>query len=361
MLERVYIDNVRSFVNFECKPERFSLLLGTNGAGKSALFEVLFALRGFIMGDRGAPEAFPASSHTRWDTRSEQTIELDVLTPQGRCRYRLVLREGDGGEPVVASEKLVAETGLVVDFSDGQLRYMAGAPPIPWTRFARSAVGMLDPGTDPALRAFQEQIAAIWLIRPNPRAMSGRVDRRRISKAPWLEPDLSNFAAWYLPMLASKPGSVFKAIQAIQGIVPGLEELFESDGSLAAHIVNEGKTSTFSFDELSDGERALVALYVVLHVVAVRGKVVLFDEPDNFLALREIQPWLMELLDRALASDGPQVMLVSHHPEALDLLAPEKGWRMSRVNAGPTRIERFRGAEGLSPGEAVARGWDEPT
>lgn len=361
MLERIYIDNVRSFVNFEWNPERFSLLLGTNGAGKSALFEVLFALRGFLMGDLGAAEAFQASSHTRWDTRSEQTIELGVLTPQGRCRYRLVLREGDGGEPVVVSETLEAETGFVVELGGGQLRSGLAAPPIPWTRFTRSAVGMLDPGTDPALRAFQEQIAAIWLIRPNPRAMSGRVDRRRISKAPWLEPDLSNFAAWYLPMLASKPGSVFKATHALQGIMPGLEELFESDGSLAAHVVTDGKTSAFVFEELSDGERALVALYVLLHVAAVPGAVLLFDEPDNFVALREIQPWLMELVDRALATAGPQVMVVSHHPEALDLLAPEKGWRVFRVNAGPTRIERFRGAEGLSPGEAVARGWDEPT
>ena len=41
MLTRIYIDNFRSFVNFEYKPERKQLLLGPNGSGKSSLLDAI--------------------------------------------------------------------------------------------------------------------------------------------------------------------------------------------------------------------------------------------------------------------------------------------------------------------------------
>lgn len=41
MITRIYIDNYRCFTNFEFAPQRINLLLGANGSGKSALFEVL--------------------------------------------------------------------------------------------------------------------------------------------------------------------------------------------------------------------------------------------------------------------------------------------------------------------------------
>jgi AAA15 family ATPase/GTPase len=39
MLRRLYIHNFRSFVNFEWRPPAVSGLVGSNGAGKSALME----------------------------------------------------------------------------------------------------------------------------------------------------------------------------------------------------------------------------------------------------------------------------------------------------------------------------------
>jgi predicted ATPase len=189
--------------------------------------------------------------------------------------------------------------------------------------------------------------------------MSSRIDRRRGGAAPWLATDLSNFAAWYLPTLVSKPAAMFQATRALEPALPGLVELHANEGELEARFEREGVTSSYSFDELSDGERSLVALYVVLHALAVPGKVLLLDEPDNYLGLREIQPWLAELTDRALKSDGPQVILISHHPEALNFLAPERGFRMFRDSKGPTRIERFKPQEDLRPDEVVARGLDD--
>ncbi len=363
MIERAYLDNIRSFVSFEWKPERLALLLGPNGAGKTSLFETLFALRGFVTGEKSVSEAFPDLSRTRWDTRSAQTIELDVRASGGLYRYRLVVEHDASGrnDPLVASESLSFDDRAMVEFKTGNLRVYRGAQAeaIPGTRPTRSGVGALDPSSNEFLGGFQDWMRDLWLLRPDPRAMSGRVDRRRVTKTPWLETNLSNFAAWYPPLFASKPGAMFKAMTALQQTLPGLVELRQTEGALEALFDHGGVTSTYSFDELSDGERALVALYVVLHAVAGPGKVLLLDEPDNYLGLREIQPWLAELTDRALRSVGPQVILISHHPEALNFLAPERGWRLWRDDNGPTRIEKFEVEGHLDPAEMIARGWDD--
>jgi hypothetical protein len=41
----------------------------------------------------------------------------------------------------------------------------------------------------------------------------------------------------------------------------------------------------------------------------------------------------------ALAKGRPQVWLISHHPEVVNLLAPEYGRRFFRAAIGPTRVE----------------------
>jgi predicted ATPase len=364
MIERLYLDNIRSFVNFEWRPGRLALLLGANGSGKTALLETLAFVRDFLMGDRSVSEAFPSVSRTRWDTRSEQTVEIDARLPAGLYRYRLVVVHDlkDPEHPLVKSESLHLDDRPVVENLSGELQVYSApdAGVIRRTRATRSAIGVLDPGRDPILHEFLYWLTMIQLFRPDPRAMSARFDRRHAGTVPPLAHNLSNFAAYYPPTLAAKPGAMFKAMRALEPALPGLIELRANEGELEARFEREGVTSSYSFDELSDGERSLVALYVVLHALAIPGTVLLLDEPDNYLGLREIQPFLAELTDRALKSDGPQVILVSHHPEALNFLAPERGYRMFRDANGPTRIERFKPQEGLRPDEMVARGWDDP-
>ena len=208
---------------------------------------------------------------------------------------------------------------------------------------------------------FQEWFRSkLWMLRPDPRSMSARVDRRRTAKVPWLRPNLSNFAAWYLPTLASKPGTMFKANRAIAEAIPGFVELFDDQGTLAARFEHAQRTWSNDLDELSDGERQLIALYTLLHAVAGPGKTLVLDEPDNYLSLQEVQPWLSEVVDQSLRADGPQALLISHHPDALNFLAVEKGWSMFRENAGPTRIKRFEVSEGVPPEMMARLRADEP-
>ena len=101
------------------------------------------------------------------------------------------------------------------------------------------------------------------------------------------------------------------------------------------------------------------SLQRTLGPLLAKGGTVIFDEPDNFLSLREIQPWLMAADDIAEENHG-QVLIISHHPEIINQWAPSSGVQLVRDGAGPVRVERFHSdpASCLAAAELVARGWE---
>ena len=95
------------------------------------------------------------------------------------------------------------------------------------------------------------------------------------------------------------------------------------------------------------------------HFLIAKGATVLIDEPDNYVSLREIQPWLVAVTEAVEEGDG-QVLLISHHPEIINQWAPGSGVQFVRDGAGPVRVEKFRGDidSCLDPAELIARGWE---
>src|ERR1700676_1446540 len=86
MLTRIYIDNFRSFVNFEYKPERKPLLLAQNGGGKSSLLDAIRDVKRFIGGDENP---FPQSTRTRWQDKPLQVVEIEALLDRQKYEYRM--------------------------------------------------------------------------------------------------------------------------------------------------------------------------------------------------------------------------------------------------------------------------------
>jgi energy-coupling factor transporter ATP-binding protein EcfA2 len=239
VIERVYLDNIRTFVNFEWRPGALAILLGANGAGKTALLDALRGLQSFLMGDASSVEAFPAASRTRWDRRREQTTEIDVRGNGGLYRYRLVIEhhEREAGKNRVILESLHYDDKLLVEFVNGELRLFhddGSAGPRFNAHWGRSGVGAIAPSGDNRLLTwFKEWMLALWLLRPDPRAMTARLET---ADDEWLAPDMANFATSYLRYLATKPGSMFKASAALGQVLPGFLELHEHLGYLHARF-----------------------------------------------------------------------------------------------------------------------------
>jgi len=120
----------------------------------------------------------------------------------------------------------------------------------------------------------------------------------------------------------------------------------------------KGKVN-YAISELSEGQRCLLVLYMILHFLIARGHTVLIDEPDNFIALREIQPWLLAA-EEAVEDHNAQLILISHHPEILNQWASEHGLLFFREDNGHVRTEKFNADPNgnLQPSELIARGWE---
>jgi hypothetical protein len=91
-------------------------------------------------------------------------------------------------------------------------------------------------------------------------------------------------------------------------------------------------------DEIFDGQRALVALYSLIRLASGQGYTLFLDEPDNYVALAEIQPWLIDLAD-ACGGNIPQAVLCSHHPELIDYLGADRGVFLEHELSGVTRAK----------------------
>lgn len=178
-----------------------------------------------------------------------------------------------------------------------------------------------------------------------------------------------NFVGWYRNAVLESPGSARAHEEALQLVIDGFDSLrLEQVGvdtrelrlRFASRNGESEKRYWLSFDEISDGHRALVVLYGLLYLHSGDGISIILDEPDNYVALPEIQPWLVALLE--LCEDTPsQVVIASHHPEMIDYLGPNHGLILRRNASGATTaqpVERPTLSGSLKLSELVARGWD---
>lgn len=101
-------------------------------------------------------------------------------------------------------------------------------------------------------------------------------------------------------------------------------------------------------------------LYTLVFGLKGSGLSLFLDEPDNFVALREIQPWLSNLSDEC-GEGFEQAVLISHHPEIINYLGGSSGRFFSRDRNGPVRVHEVAPqiTDGLNLAETIARGWDE--
>ena len=127
---------------------------------------------------------------------------------------------------------------------------------------------------------------------------------------------------------------------------------------------NGHKPIEYRFDEIADGDRALIALRFasLIHYARFEHVTLCIDEPENFLALAEIQPCACRGLVRPYdfcSDDELQALLISHHPDLIDFLALSRGYWFERDNDTPTRARRLTDDDsgGFPMSKLVARGW----
>jgi len=278
----------------------------------------------------------------------------------------LPARIADAFGPRVKKEDLDFNGKPLFRFHEGEIALFDDQQgPEPSVKFpfnqGRSGLAEASGKDNTELAWFRRWLRGLTQVQINPWSMSPRSERE--SSEP--TKDLSNFADWYRHLRLERGDDVFEAMASLREAISGLEALDAKEAGLDVRVLQarlrspDGKSVELPFTDLAEGQRCLIALYVLLHCAVGEDRTLLIDEPDNFIALAEIQPWLMKLLDR-VDETGGQVILVSHHPELLDQLACQGGVLLDRPGGGETRVRPFEppGDSGLKPSEIVARGWE---
>ena len=362
MITRLYANNFRCLVAFEARFDSFGVLCGPNGAGKSSVFDVLKLLRDLAMGDSflggEGDKDIRQLEFTAWLKSTRQEFELEVSAAGHHFLYQLHLEQVDTDEkPRVIKERATCDNRelFVRDLEGVRFQKRDGATsgfPLDWRR---AALGAIQPaGALSDLQILQETLSSLLILRPNPRGMEP--ESKSESKSPSFH--LTNLVSW------------FRSLSQEQEWTDGLRELLRNvwpdfrsfklvDAGLntkALQLRFDG-AEPFFFHQLSDGERSLVGLYMVRAALATNAaRTVVIDEPDNYIGLPELQPWVLSI--RELLDEDHQAILISHHPEVLGNAGEEYGVYLWRDNhSSPTRSGRLKVPEGLSPAEAIARGW----
>jgi energy-coupling factor transporter ATP-binding protein EcfA2 len=371
MIESVYIDNYKCFSNTEIDElQSVNLLIGENGTGKTALFGVLSFLKDLVIDEEKLDALLPSTTLTRWERRSIQTFELSIRGNGGLYEYRLeVEHDRDRDLRRINLERLIFDGNPLFEFKDGDVQLYGDdfsegpAYPFDW---GRSALATIMPRHDnKRLSWFKDRLTDIHILRIEPFLMGGESKEEATAPAPGLE----NFPSWYRHVSQEYPQRQLQFFEDLEQSIAGFQRLtMPSDGGETRTMKlslrhgpeeQDAKSeATYAFGELSDGQRAIVALYAIMRFTVREDVTLCIDEPENYLSLAEIQPWLLEL-EMACQDEDAQTLLISHHPELIDLLALEKGLWFNRANVGPVRTHPMNVEEvgNVTVSDFVARGW----
>jgi predicted ATPase len=368
MLQWLEVENYRSLVRTRFEPGSLSLLIGANGSGKSSLFHGLDLLRQLLVDRTATVNLFPADSTTRGRGETQQKMRLALDLDGQRFLYEMSVEHRSGEPEPHFKETLTVDDKPVFDRSEGMARVFHDGP----AQYERLLVDAVRSGI-PAIvrnprpgqvdiskiRTFSEALSRILLVRIAPLTMTSRTDREVTHP----RSEFSDFASWYRHLALVQPETMQALFEDLASVIPGfvklrLQEYPSNVRELRVELTSHGSTKHYTFEEISDGQRALIALYTILHCAVTKDSLILLDEPDNFMSLPEVQPWLVAFADRVCAV-GAQAVVASHHPEVIDYLAGS-GVLLAEADAqGGTTVRplTFDASKGLKLSDALARGW----
>jgi hypothetical protein len=346
--------------------------MGPNGGGKSTLFELLFSIRRLLIDNARIGDVFPPDDMTAWIDKTKnntQTIELDIEGHNGLFKYKLVVSHNlNEKKQRIEIEYLFFDDKPLFEFKQGEVKlyhddHSAGPKyTYDWTMSALATIvtGRTD---NTKLTWFKDWIRTLFIISLQPKTMTSE----SLDESDWIDRKGYNFASWYRYISQEHQDKMFDLTKKLRSTIPGfyafkLEQAGKSRELKVGFIDKDEKCLPiyFDFQQLSDGQRVLIVLYSLLLGLKDQEYTLFLDEPENYVALFEIQPWLIKL-QNSCGEGIRQAVIISHHPELIDFLGPESGKWIEREPLGPSRIIELQidNTSGMKLSEQIARGWNK--
>ena len=375
-----YADNFRCLTNFELELDQTNIFLGPNGSGKTAVFDALRKIQNLTVRDGRIEDEFPQRDLSCLRNGNQvQQLELEIHVDQDICEYMLKMEHNlERNRMRIDQEVLTHNRKPLFVFDKGIARlYRNGYGRESSYQFdlSTSGIGFLHAHSDnKKLTRFKTELTNTVIVSPCPPLIKSETTTVVRAEVAHFDPLMRNFVEWYWSVSQRNIGSVVRLFNELKEVLPSFESLSMVESGENARVLkaafhsqsSDQRLNRYSFGQLSDGRRSLVALYSLLYLVdddRLAGgyrRSLFIDEPGNYVSRREVQPWLAQIVD-ACGEILEQVVIISHHPRTIDYLAGAKGRWFSRDGEGPVRVgtEPKFSADGLSLSEAIARGWEE--
>lgn len=367
MITELYIDNFRCLINFHLDLHANQLWLGDNGTGKSSVVDLLGKVQRTLDGDN-VEAVFSVDDLTLWQSKDTQTIRITTTIDKHRYNYELIVECNRVQRQCrIQKEELKwnDKTFFLFDGHEAHLfrinRYREEVEE--GTHFSadwgRSVIPTIAEREDnEPLTRFKQSVGRWLLVHPIP----AMIESMATGEARRLSAYGENFAQWYRFAFQEDSRIGYLTRDALKQVLPGFESLNLKEAGDARKLIATFRTDrldcNISFADLSDGQRQLIVLYVILYSLKHSHSVVFIDEPDNFVSLREIEPWLQELEDVCQESRDRQAVIISHHPEVINKMVNGNEVLFHRSNEGHTLTKKYPVTDGLTAAETMARGWE---
>lgn len=362
MIQRLYVNNYKSLIEFELRPGPLSVLVGRGGAGKTNVLDALKVIRRFVFRGRDVVALLPRETLTRWSDHGEQTFELAVRGDAGSFELTVVVEHSRAtGARVVALERLVLDGRVLLEASRGDVKAYRGTDMVTSLSLnpTRSALEYVAHRHGGAIAWFHQRMTRLFVVQIQPQVMQdvAMAENRHPSAT------MFNFAMWWRHLAQEDPGHTQRVIEALRGTIERFDvlRLLQREGR-DRHLTacfrdvagNGSRTIDFGLSELSDGQRALIALYTLLHIESSAGVTLCVDDPESFLTTGELVGWL-EALSSKSRSEPYQAILAASRPESMGCLDASCAIWLERGPASPTR---HRALTENDAGASIAEIWD---
>jgi len=306
------------------------LLIGKNGSGKTTVGFALEVLQKIARGTNRVSELVKPKDFARGRTDVPMRFEIEVELESKVYGYSVAF-----GLPNGSRELRVLDERLAVD----------GKPVcLPQIALHLVALPIIQHSSSDPLFVFTQWLAKMLILWPVPSLISGD------SNTETLEPtvQVTNFAAWFSGLLAQVPSAYSKIDQYLKQVMPDLSDIKNPSvgkdyKSLVVEFSTDQGSLNLAFEDLSDGEKCFMICAVVLAANRAYGPLLCFwDEPDNYLAISEVQNFVMAL--RKSFRSGGQFIATSHNSEAIRAFSSENTLVLYRRNhLEPTIVRKLEG------------------
>lgn len=327
MIERLYVQNYRCLesLTLDFVGKTSTLIIGKNGAGKSAIRQTLAIFQSICRGSSRVESLIRLSDFAFGRTQRPMRFEIEVVLTSKKYTYAVSFDwPSNFREARILEESLVVDGQAVFTRDLAQVDLPNGASfGLDWHVFALPVINEKPP--DRSIQELKTFLATLVLIAPIPVNMLGFSEQPTAE----LKEDASNFSSCLRDLLEKKPAAYGAFDEFIKSVIPDFSSIENSnrgkDGKqlmVAFKSSDSEESLTVEFDFLSHGEKCFFLSAYVIASNAVGIPVhLMWDEPDNHLSLSEVGQFITAL--RRAAKRGGQFIATSHHPETVRKFSDE--------------------------------------